>query len=68
MCDLNEAAENLRAIERMVEREFARIDVPKAPDVRPAADELAPIPPSRKPVEALCALLALLVPVAGFYL
>lgn len=64
MPDLNEAADNLRAIEAMVEREFARIDVPKAPDVR-STDELGPIPAIRKPVEAACSVLAVVGPAVG---
>jgi hypothetical protein len=62
MTVIHESAEYLRAIEA-IDREFAKIPPPVAPDVRPAADELHepeldPVPAHRTAVENAAAVVA----------
>lgn len=56
-------------VDEVIRREAAQlppVEVPRAPDVRPAADELGPIPAIRPAVENVAAVVALLALVAGF--
>ena len=59
MCDLTEAAENVRRMEAA----YKATEIPQAPAVR-HLDELAPIPAGRRAVENIagtCAAVAVLV-------
>lgn len=58
MTDIHETAEFFRRLERNLAEQLKV--VPKAPDVRPAADELGPIPAIRPAVEAVAIGVALL--------
>lgn len=67
MTDLHDAAEELRRIEAMVAREFAKVDVPMTREVRPAAEELGPIPACRKAVETAAGCVAVVGMAVGYF-
>lgn len=52
MCDLHEAAENVRAMEAA----YKATEVPAAPDVRPCEDELEPMRDTRAFTNTVAAL------------
>jgi hypothetical protein len=70
MPDLTECAANIRALEKMVEQQFARIAPPKPRevDVEALPDELGPEPENREAVTSLAHHLAAAAVICGVFL
>jgi hypothetical protein len=68
MHDLTECAANIRALEKMVEQQFARIAPPKPRevDVESLPAELDPSPECREAVERVAVAVALAGVICGF--